>query len=137
MNQKLTVVALLSVAVLANACGAGVDQNSSNNSGEMPEGISTRPIETGTNSTPGIPANTSVNNVPRGATPTPGIPGNSNEATGIRKGTTPTPGIPDEETIRRQLKRTDIDANVVNQAPASNSKVRKDPFGRPRKTGSN
>lgn len=142
MKQILIVSALLSAAVLAFGCGGGSGQNSSGESGEMPEGINTRPLETGTNSTPGIPANSGVNTVPGGPATTPGIPANSNAAKILPKGATPTPGIPDEETIRRQLKRTDIDANVVNQVPASNSNtknanVRRDPLGRPRKSDSN
>jgi hypothetical protein len=137
MKQSINAAVLVS-AVFLVACGGGSPENSSNgSSADMPEGINTRPLETGNGSTPGIPSNTGVNNLPSGPTPTPGIPGNSNAAKVLPKGTTPTPGIPDEETIRRQLERRDIDANVVNQAPASNSNAKRSPLGRPRKTDSN
>ncbi|MCO6509455.1 MAG: hypothetical protein J5I65_01560 [Aridibacter famidurans] len=136
MKQSLKYAALVSFIALVSACGG----SGSSGNGEMPEGINTQPVETGSNSTPGIPPDANV--PPKGITPTPGIPANVNDATNIRKGTTPTPGIPDEETIRKQLERRDADVNSVNRpsrvVPNSNSNTRPaDPLGRPRKTNSN
>lgn len=138
MRSKLTAIAFLSSALFLLACGGGSDANAVNGEGELPEGINTSPVETGSNATPGIPSDTNSNNVPTGTVPTPGIPANGNAANSLPKGATPTPGIPDEETLRRQLERRDIDANVVNQAPPADANYkRKDPLGRPRKAGGN
>lgn len=133
MKQSLKYVALVFVLAFVSACGG----SSSSGNGEMPEGINTQPVETGSNSTPGIPSNATI--PPKGITPTPGIPANGNEAMNIRKGTTPTPGIPDEATIRRQMEQRGGDPNAVNRpAPNSNTNARPaDPLGRPRKTNSN
>ena len=138
MKQDLRTIALISFSFLLFACGGSSDANSTNVNGELPEGINTNPIETGSNSTPGIPSDTNSNNVPAGTDPTPGIPANGSAVNSLPKGATPTPGIPDEETLRRQLERRDIDANVVNQAPPANANYkRKDPMGRPRKASGN
>lgn len=135
MKHLYRYLTLICALAFVSACGGGTSGN-----GELPEGINTQPVETGSNGAPGIPSN--VNIPPKGITPTPGIPANGNEAMNIRKGTTPTPGIPDQETIRRQMERKDADPNAVNRqapaAPNSNTNVRPaDPLGRPRKTNSN
>ncbi|HUF02737.1 MAG TPA: hypothetical protein VMM38_01025 [Aridibacter sp.] len=136
MKQLFRYAIVVGALAIISACGG----SGSSGNGEMPEGINTQPVETGSNSTPGVPSN--VNIPPKGITPTPGIPANGNDAMNIRKGTTPTPGIPDQETIRRQLERRDADPNAVNRpartVPNSNTSTRPaDPLGRPRKTNSN
>ena len=137
MLKIVLAAAAICAAAFFAACGGASDSNASSGNGELPEGINTKPLENGVTPTPGIPANAGVNDIPQGTTPTPGIPANSNEAKVPSNGATPTPGIPDPETIRRQLNRKDLDANVVNQAPASNSKIEKNPLGRPRKLNGN
>ena len=114
MSNFLSVLLLLSFSVLMSACSP-VDSNSNANANaagvgavnvdpnNLPEGLSTKPIQPSGNSTPGIPDPASANKIPAGTTPTPGIPDPANLRKPFRRGATPTPGIPDPETLQKQM----------------------------------
>ncbi|REJ77856.1 MAG: hypothetical protein DWQ47_15965 [Acidobacteria bacterium] len=131
MRPKLLAVFLICSAIVPASCGGsasdpnGTDGNSSTNEFSNGNDINGPRI---------------LNLNAENGEIAPGIPANGNQAVNIPKGATPTPGIPDEETLRRQMRGTNTDPNVVNRpartVPESNSKPN-DPLGRPRKTNSN
>ena len=111
MPKLLFVV--VSFLILISGCSS-VDSNANANANvgvgavnldpnNLPEGLSTTPIQPSGNSTPGIPDPANANKVPAGGTPTPGIPDPANLRKPFKPGATPTPGIPDPETLRKQM----------------------------------
>jgi hypothetical protein len=114
MSKFLFCLLLLSFTVFISSCSS-VDSNANTNTAgvgnvavdanNLPEGLSTTPIQPSGNSTPGIPDPANANKLPVGGTPTPGIPDPANLRKPFKPGATPTPGIPSPEEMRRQMQR--------------------------------
>jgi ABC-type Fe3+-hydroxamate transport system substrate-binding protein len=120
--KTILIIATVAPALLAAACGGGVESNSNSvnanatsatiqtvDANNLPPGLSASPVVPSGNSTPGIPAVANAN-VPRGATPTPGIPDAKNARVVLKPGGTPIPGI-DPERVRRQMQQQTNGAN--------------------------
>lgn len=131
MSRVLIQFVLLSLAILAIACGGTAESNTNTNTNigagqgnvavdanNLPEGLSASPLPPSANTTPGIPDPKTANNVPKGGTPTPGIPDPAELKKPFKPGATPTPGIPSPEELRRQMQRTNVN---VNTQPATGS----------------
>ena len=123
MSKVLVGLLVLSFAVLISACAStGSNSNANVNTqppgsgnvnvdpNNLPEGLSTKPIEPSANTTPGIPDPKDANSVPKGATPTPGIPDPANLRKPFKPGATPTPGIPSPEEMRRMMQNSNATA---------------------------
>lgn len=147
MQKILMLTALLSVSAGIMACGSAQDSNPNMNvtnlnaseadanravnidPANLPEGLSTKPIDPANHSAPGIPVNGQVNvNIDPNAN-IPGIPNSSDINKPMKPGSKPTPGIPDEETLRRQLKQVHDNANVppTSQNAPGSTGARKNP----------
>ncbi len=128
----------LSLAIFSACSGSGstTDGNGSKTDpANLPEGISTKPVEPDGKTTPGIPdpKNANIENLPKGTTPTPGIPDPKTIGkTPVPKGATPTPGIPSQEELEKMRKRK-VDPNEVNKPAKNNDSETTSPIDRQRK----
>ena len=138
MQKILMLTALLSVSAGMLACGSAQDTGSNNgnfavtnlnasqadanrpvniDSANLPEGLSTKPIEPSANSTPGIPAPGQANLKIDPNANIPGIPNAANRNKEVKPSASTTPGIPDAKTLKRQLNEVHKDANVPPPPP--------------------
>jgi hypothetical protein len=122
MLQKFLFIFSCALFAISLACQSTTSPNANNSveQGNLPQGISTKPLPVNGERPAGIPdpANVNVNMQP-GATPTPGIPDPKTIGkTPMPKGTPPIPGIPDEETLRRQMNQMKSNSNAA--PPQSN-----------------
>lgn len=129
--KPTAVLILIFVSAILTACGSPAGSNSNANTNanvnagvkvdpaNMPEGLSTKPIEPGPEPTPGIPAGNTTVTVPPNVSPAPGIPSAEELKKQRKPGATPTPGIPSEEEIRRQMNRPAGNANAQQPGGAN------------------
>ncbi len=145
MLKLLMIITALAAAAISFGCGGTEPAKSNSNTSasnvgngpvkidtaNMPEGLSTQPIQPSANTTPGIPATNMV--LPKGATPTPGIPSPEELKRGIKPGLTPTPGIPSPAELKKMMQGKPVNAmpppGVSNDAPMmkSTNKIQKKP----------
>jgi hypothetical protein len=125
LNKITTLIFCLSLAIFT-ACSGDTDtgaNKAATDSKDLPEGISTKPVQPDGKTTPGIPDPKTINtnSVPKGATPTPGIPDPKTIGkTPVPKGATPTPGIPSPDELKKQRDRK-VDPNEVNKPSKTSS----------------
>lgn len=134
--KTFAVFLCIAVSFSVAGCGGGVRQ-ASDRPTSVNEVSNSAGANGNSNSSSNEPGNRDMNG--NRAEVAPGIPANANQAANIPEGATPTPGIPDAETLRKQLERKNVDANVVNR-PARTVKTPSkpsDPIGRPRQANSN
>jgi hypothetical protein len=127
MYRKTLSSLIISMSCLSLACGTSSDTTNSNvananiavngpivitNQANLPEGISTKPVEPSSNSTPGIPDPQTVNANLKPAN-VPGISDANGMLKTLPKGTTPTPGIPSPEQLKKMQQRK-VDISEVN-----------------------
>lgn len=126
MFKKILFGLIIATASFGLACGTTEKQsnstaNSANSAGNgvvtinpanMPEGLSTKPVEPSGNATPGIPDPKSINTNSKPAN-VPGISDANGMLKQLPKGTTPTPGIPSPDQIKKQMNQK-VDISEVN-----------------------
>jgi hypothetical protein len=128
MFKKTLFGLIISSSLLGFACGttensSNTSTNSANanssangvvitNPANMPEGLSTKPVEPSGNATPGIPDPKTVNANTKPAN-VAGISDANGMVKQLPKGTTPTPGIPSPDQLKK-MQNQKVDISVVN-----------------------
>ena len=115
MIKRILVVFFSAFLAINLACQSATEPNANTSVDEsnLPEGISTKPLNVNGELPPGIP-NPANANLPKGATPTPGIPDPKTIGkTPMPKNTPPIPGIPDEETLKKQMNQMRNNSNAT------------------------
>lgn len=116
MFRKTLFGLIISTSLIGLACSGGNETANSNtanansiangvvitNPANMPEGLSTKPVEPSGNATPGIPDPKTVNANAKPAN-VAGISDANGMVKQLPKGATPTPGIPSPDQIKKQM----------------------------------